>query len=131
MTADAGTYADYPPLVVELPPLVRKQRRLEAQIAEVTPIVEDEKAVRKAIDALLVAAGLGKGEGVTCLGYDVTHVERAGSSRINPDRLIAKLAGAGLAMTLVLEIVTASTETGEPSAWATVKPCKGAKVRLP
>lgn len=124
-----GTFENYPSLVEPLPPLVRKQRRLEATIAAVAETVIDEKAVRAEIDQLLIAAGLEKGESVTCLGYDVTHVERAGTSRLNQDVLIMRLVTAGVPEQLVREIVQASTEVGDPSAWATVKPSKGAKVR--
>lgn len=127
--AATPAFTDYPSLVDPLPPLVRKQRRLEQKIAPLTPWVEEEKALRAEIDALLVAAGLEKGEAVTCLGYDVTHVERVGTKRLNQDVLLLKLIAAGLAERLVVEILAASTETGDPSAWATVKPSKGAKVR--
>lgn len=122
----AGTYLRYPSLVDPLPPLVRKQRRLEESIVPLAALSADEKAVRGEIDALLVAAGT---DSVTCLGYDCTHIERKGTSRLNQDQLILKLVAAGLAERLVLEIVAASTEIGDPSAWATVKPSKGAKVR--
>lgn len=124
-----GTFRQYPALVTTLPPLVRKQRRLEAKIAPLTPLVEDEKACRAEIDALLVTAGIQKGEGVTCAGYDVTHIERKGTSRLNQDTLILALVAAGLAKDTVIDILAASTETGDPSTWATVKPCKGSKVR--
>jgi hypothetical protein len=123
-------FTAYPTLVDSLPPLVRKQRRLEAAIVPLAPLVDDEKAVRAEIDHLLIAAGLAKGDGVTCLGYDVTHCERVGSKRLNQDTLVLKLVAAGLAERLVIEILAASTETGDPSTWATVKPSKGAKVRV-
>lgn len=128
-TSAAGTFRQYPSLVTSLPPLVRKQRRLEGKIAPLSPLVEEEKAVRTEIDALLVAAGLGKGDQVTCAGYDVTHVERAGTRRLNQDLLILKLVAAGLKQPLVVELLAASTETGDPFTWSTVKPSKGAKVR--
>jgi hypothetical protein len=121
-------YAAYPPLA-DLPPLVRKQRRLEAKLLPLTPILEDEKAVRKEIDALLVKAGITKGDGVTCLGYDVVHMERVGTSRLNQDVLIEKLVARGVDRTLVLDVIAFSTETGDPSTWAVVKPSKGSKVR--
>lgn len=124
-----GTFNNYPSLITPLPPLVRKQRRLEGKIAPLTPLVEEEKAVRAEIDALLVAAGLGKGALVTCAGYDVTHVERVGTKRLNQDTLILQLVAAGLAKDKVIDILAASTETGDPFTWATVKPSKGAKVR--
>lgn len=112
-----------------LPPLVKKQRTLEARIVKVAPDIEQEKAVRQEIDRLLVNAGIEKGDGVTCNGYDVVHVERAGTSRLNQDVLVEQLVSAGMAKRLVLEIIDACTETGDPSHWATVKPSKGAKVR--
>jgi hypothetical protein len=129
MAAD-GTFLNYPALVEPLPPLVRKQRRLAAAIALVAPAVVDEKAVRGQIDQLLVAAGLKKSEVVTCLGYDVRHNEKAGQSSINADKLTEKLVAAGMPERLVLEILAASTETGEPAKFATVTPSKGAKVRV-
>lgn len=125
---DPGTYVRYPALK-NLPALVRRQRRLEAKIAPIAPLVEDEKAVRKDIDLLLVAAGIAKGEGVTCFGYDVAHVERVGTSRLNQDAVIAQLVAFGMGDKVAREILAACTETGDPSTWATVKPCKGSKVR--
>lgn len=113
-----------------LPPLVRKQRTLEGKIVPIAPLIEEEKAVRAEIDALLVAAGLTvSGEGVTCSGYDVQHNGRKGQSRLNADILTEQLVAAGVDRDLVLSILIDSTETGDPSAWATVKPSKGAKVR--
>lgn len=128
MAMDPGTYTQYPALA-PLPALVRRQRRLEGKIAPLAPLVEDEKAVRKEIDALLLTAGLGKGDSVTCHGYDVTHVERVGTSRLNQDVLILNLVAAGVDQQLVIEMLAASTETGDPSMWATVKPTKGSTVR--
>ena len=122
-------FTDYPSLVEPLPPLVRKQRRLEAKLAAVAQTALDEKAVRAEIDQLLIAAGLEKGDVVTCLGYDVMHVERVGTSRLNQEALVVHLVAAGLAEPLVRELLQASTEVGNPSSWATVKPSKGAKVR--
>lgn len=130
-TLAPGTYADYPALAEALPPLVRKQRRLEAQIVPLAQLLEDEKTLRKQIDDLLVAAGLQKSESVTCLGYDVTHCGRDGQSKLNPEMIIAKLVTAGVDHDLVVQVLTDSTETGDPAVWATVKPSKGAKVRIP
>lgn len=104
-----------------LPALVRKQRRLEAKIAPLEPLLQEEKTVRDEIDQLLVAAGVQKGELVTCHGYDVAHHERAGQDRISAERL----RGAGVAE---IDIQFATT-TGKASSYATVKPSKGAKVR--
>jgi hypothetical protein len=125
----AGTFLDYPSLVTPLPPLVRKQRRLEGKIAPLSLLVDEEKACRAEIDLLLVAAGIEKGKGVTCAGYDVTHVARAGTRRLNQDALVPLLVKAGLAQARVFEILAESTEIGDPFTWATVKPSKGAKVR--
>jgi hypothetical protein len=127
---DTGTYRQHAALA-DLPPLVRQQRTLERQILPLALHAADEKAVRASIDALLIAAGLAKGEGVTCNGYDVTHIERAGTSRLNGDVLTEQLVAAGVDRVLVTTALSASTETGDPSAWATVKPSKGASVRAP
>ena len=112
-----------------LPPLVRKQRRLEAQVVLLEPLSEQEKAVRKDIDALLVKAGIAKGDGVTCLGYDVMHVERKGNTTINYEKVIAQLVAGGVDQAFATKVLADSSETAEPSTWATVKPSKGAKVR--
>lgn len=127
---DTGTYTQYPQLD-GLPPLVRQQRTLERQILPLAMHAADEKAVRASIDALLISAGIPKGEGVTCNGYDVTHIERAGTSRLNGDVLTEQLVAAGVDRVLVTTALSASTETGDPSMWATVKPSKGASVRAP
>jgi hypothetical protein len=125
---DQGAYTSFPELA-GLPTLVRRQRRLEAQIVTLGPLLEDEKAVRKEIDGLLVAAGFVKGQTVTCLGYDVTHIVRAGQSSISGESLIAHLLAAGVEERVAVAVLIKSTETGDPSTWATVKPSKGAKVR--
>jgi len=122
-----GTYLDYPALG-PLAPLVQRQRQLEAQIVPLAALTVDEKAIRAQIDALLIAAGVEK---VTCNGYDVAHVERAGSQRLNQDVLTEQLIGAGFERARVVSLLADCTETGEPSSWATVKPSKGAKVRRP
>lgn len=114
-----NTYANRP-LLKRLPTLVRKQRRLERQATRWERAAAAEKLVRDQIDALLLEAGLAKGQGVTCLGYDVVHNERAGRSKVNPD----KLRGAGVAE---LDIQFA-TETGQASSFATVRPMKGAQL---
>ncbi len=126
-----GTFTNYPTLVETLPPLVRQQRKLERQIAPLSPLVEEEKACRKQIDALLLAAGLAKSEAVTCLGYDVTHCERDGSSRLNQVVVVEKLIAGGVDKDFALQVLKDSTESGEPAQWATVKPSKGASVRAP
>ena len=128
--ASPGTFLDYPSLVDPLPPLVRKQRRLEAQIAPLAPLVDEEKAVRKEIDALLKAAGLEQADYVTCLGYDVIRRGQKGRSTINGVKLLEQLVTAGLDRAKAGLIILASTDTGDPSSWAEVKPSKGAKVRV-
>lgn len=125
---DTGTYADHPALA-ELPPLVRRQRLLEAKIVALAPVVDDEKTVRQQIDQLLLKAEIVAGNVVTCNGYDVMHHLRAGSSRLNQAVLIAQLVAASVDRAVVDAAIAASTETGDPSTWATVKPSKGAKVR--
>ena len=124
-----GTFTNYPTLVEPLPPLVRKQRRLEKKIAAVAADVVTEKAVRADIDLLLLAAGLKKSERVTCNGYDVIHNERDGQSSIDSVKLTELLVAAGVDRDLVVQIVTDSTETGDPAKFATVKPSKGSQVR--
>jgi hypothetical protein len=126
-----GTFLQYPTLLETLPPLVRKQRRLEASIAKVSQAVKDEKAVRGEIDQLLLAAGLQKSDLVTCAGYDVQHHERAGASSLNAERVTAELVAAGVDPELVAQILLDSTETGSPALFCTVKPSKGTQVRAP
>lgn len=114
------TYTQYPALT-DLPALVRTQRRLEAKLAPLEQLAADEKAVRAEIDALLVAAGLAKGEGVTCAGYEVVHHERLGNQFISRERLL--LNGVDAA------VIDNSLDRHKASQFATVKPMKGAKVR--
>jgi hypothetical protein len=128
LMADTGTFATYPTLA-DLPPLVRKQRTLEAQIVQLAPLVDDEKTVRYQIDALLIAAGIVPGSVVTCNGYDVMHHVRAGSSRLNQAMLVAQLVAGGVDRGFIDSVILTSTETGDGSTWATVKPSKGTKVR--
>lgn len=118
------------PTLADLPPLVRKQRRLEAQIAPLAPLVEDEKAIRKAIDARLVAAGIGKGDGVTCLGYDVVHHERKGQTSLNAEAAAVLFVLGGVDPEFVDFVLTTCLETGDPAKFAIVKPSKGSKVRM-
>jgi len=124
-----GTFTNHPTLIKVLPPLVRKQRTLAGRIAVVAQDVKDEKAVRADIDALLVAAGLQKGELVTCAGYDVKHNERDGAEFINGAVLTEQLAAAGVDRDLIGQTITNATETGKASAFCTVTPSKGAQVR--
>lgn len=127
---DVGTFTTYPALV-DLPPLVRKQRTLEAKILPLAGFVEDEKKTRGQIDALLIAAGLKRGDSVTCNGYDVTHAGRAGTTSLNADALAILLVLGGVDPEFVDFALKTSMETGEPALWATVKPSKGSQVRRP
>jgi hypothetical protein len=127
----SGTYTQHPTLLATLPPLVRKQRRLEARVAKVAQDVKDEKAVREEIDRLLLAAGLKKSQLVTCAGYDVLHNERDGRESLNPDMVTAGFVALGVDPEAVKQVVKDATETGEPAKFATIKPSKGARVRAP
>jgi hypothetical protein len=127
--AATGTYLQHASLVDTLPPLVRKQRRFAAQIATVAPAVKDEKALRETIDLLLVAAGLQKGDVVTCAGYDVRHNEKDGQESLNAVKITEQLAAAGVALELIAQVLMDSTETGKPAAFTTITPSKGAQVR--
>lgn len=115
--------------LADLPPLVRKQRRLAKQLAPLGPLAKDEKAVRQAIDSLLIAAKIKTGDGVTCLGYDVVHCTRKGVSSYNDQVLIAELVAAGLTPEVVAKILIDATETSDSPLWAEVHPSKGAQVR--
>lgn len=126
-----GTYTQYPTLVEPLPPLVRKQRRLERKLAAVAQDEKDEKAVRSEIDQLLIAAGLQKSELVTCAGYDVMHNERDGRASLNGEMVTARLIAEGIAPELVAQVIMDCTEIGHPALFCTVKPSKGAQVRAP
>lgn len=125
---DTGTFTAHPELG-GLPPLVRKQRTLEAKILPLAPLVEDEKLVRQAIDVLLIKAGIAKGDHVTCNGYDVAHTGRKGQESLNAEALGILLVLGGVDPEFVDFAVATCTETADPSFWATVKPSKGAKVR--
>lgn len=125
-----GPHTDFPALK-GLPPLVKEQRRLEALIAPVLPLLEPEKDVRKQIVALLIAAKVGKGETVTCLGYDVTHCERAGQTSLNAETLTELVVASGVDRDWFVDQIAASMDTADDPQWATVKPSKGAKVRPP
>ena len=106
-----------------MPTLVKRQRRLERAVAKLETLAKREKATRDELDALLRKVGIGPGEGVTCLGYDVVHNERAGRKSISADRLRA----AGVAE---VDIAFATVE-GARSSFATVRPMKGAEVAAP
>jgi hypothetical protein len=129
--AATGTFTRYPALVDALPPILKRQRRLAARIATVAQDVIAEKAARAEIDALLLQAGLTKGDVVTCAGYDVKHNEKAGHASLSSETIVAELVAAGVDRDLVLQVLVASTETGPPSVYATVTPSKGAKVQKP
>jgi hypothetical protein len=112
-----------------LPALVRKQQQYVRKIAPIEPLIEKEKAVRKEIDLLLIQAKIAKGDGVTCIGFDVMHRSRVGQSSLNHEKVIAALVAEGVDEGLVLKVLLESVETGDPPFWAEVKPSKGAKVR--
>jgi hypothetical protein len=112
-----------------LPALVRKQQKCAKLIAPIAPVIKDEKAIRHAIDLLLVAAGIAAGDGVTCLGCDVEHHTRKGVSSFNVEVLTSELVAAGLKPKIVAKILIDSTETSDAPLWAEVHPSKGAKVR--
>ncbi len=114
-----------------LPALVEKQRELEGQLAALEDIAAQEKAKRDEINTLLVAAGFAKGTGVRCLGYDVVHHARDGQTSLNQETIIAELVAAGVDAGLVDTVITLATERGEPSSYASVKPAKGAVVKVP
>lgn len=123
-----GAYTAFRALA-ELPTLVRKQRRLETRIASIGTAIEDEKAIRKAIDALLQSIKLKSGDAVTCLGYDVIHRERAGQASLNQDTFTEQLVAAGVDRELVVQLLLDCTERGETVKFAEVTPSKGAKVK--
>jgi hypothetical protein len=122
---DVGTFTAYPALA-DLPPLVRRQRQLETKILPFAPLVDEEKAVRKDIDALLIAAEV---DVVTCNGYDVAHISRKGTERLNQEAFVARQVARGNDRATLEADLAASTDVGDPSGWATVKPSKGSKVR--
>jgi hypothetical protein len=126
-----GTYRRYRALANRLPLLVTKQRRLAARIATVADDVRDEKDLRAKIDALLIRAGLAKGDFVTCAGYDVRHNERDGQQSINETTLTVLLMTEGIDAELIARVITAATDTAETAKFATVTPSKGATVRQP
>jgi len=129
VNTNSGSYTRYPALA-DLPPLVRRQRKFEALLGnEDGAYADQEKAVRKQIDSLLVDAGLVQGDVVTCNGYDVVRRGQKGRSSINVERLVESLVNAGLERASVLSLVLSATDTGDPSSWAEVKPSAGAKVR--
>lgn len=106
---------------VKLAFLVRRQRRLEKQIAPLEELQAKEEACRKDIDAILVDVGFASGDTVRVGGYDVRHNERKGRTSISAEKL--RLNG-------VPELdIQLATETGQPAKFATVKPAKGATVR--
>ena len=127
--SDTGTYQAYAALEGQ-PPLVRRQRRLEKVVAQVTKAdIDAEKACRAAIDALLVKAGLATGDAVTCNGYDVTHNERKGHRSLDQTKLVAELVAKGVKAELVTAALETATDTGDPVKFASIKPSKGAQVR--
>ena len=125
MPTPTGTFTQHPTLAPLLA-LVRKQRRLEAQLRPLAHLEEEEKAVRAQIDELLVVAGVAS---VTCAGYDVVHNTRAGRESLNADKLKGLLIASGLDAEFVDQVIKEATDTGNPAQWATVRPMKGAKVQ--
>ncbi len=126
-----GTFTQYPALVADLPPLVKAQQKVRRQIEPLKDLEAEDARYRKEIDALLIAAGLTKGESVTCGPFDVTHCERAGSSKLNRDLVKARLVSGGVDPDFVEQVLHDSTETGEPALFAKVEINKGAIARLP
>lgn len=145
-----NTYQRHPELADTLPKQVRKQRRIAAKLAPLDGLVADDKRVRAEIDRLLASAGYTKrGEGVTCLGYDVVHRERDGNVTydvvVMGTILVEQLVALGMprgdqgtqgeldyvpgAETFVVEAIAAGRSQGDTAKWAEVKPMKGAKVR--
>lgn len=126
---NTGTYQKHAALE-DLPTLVRRQRRLEKVVAQVTKTdIEDEKACRKVIDELLVKAGIQPGELVTCNGYDVIHNEQKGRTALDISKLGELLVLGGVDPEFVKTSFEAATTNGDPVTFALVKPSKGAKVR--
>jgi hypothetical protein len=127
----AAALADYErfPRLEPLPALVRKQRRLEGKISPLEHLVDQEKAVRKDIDVLLLAEGFTRGEGVICNGYDVVHRDRKGQTSLDPVKLFDELVKNGVDELVAAQCITDATDTGDPPQWAEVKPSRGAKVR--
>jgi hypothetical protein len=117
---------------------VRRQQRLDRIIGplerELEPLVAQEKSLRKQIDTLLVAAGLGHLDRVTVNGFEVTHNKRKGVERLDQDVLALFLTAHGVDGELVAEAICQATDTGDDVIFATVRPEKGAAVvrrRLP
>ncbi len=130
MATNTGTYLQNDRLAdSQLPTLVRRQRRLEAQLVPLKALEIDEKAARADIDVLLLLAGLKKGDVVTCNGYDVKHNERDGQASINQDKLVELLVAGGVDREFAQKCLADAVERGDPAKFATVKPSKGAKVR--
>jgi len=126
-----GTYLQHRTLVDGgLPFFVRRQRRLEARLLPFAPLVLLEKACRADIDTLLMAAGFtANNTGVTCAGYDVLHNHRDGRTSLDRETLKAQLLAAGVHEQIIDDAIAVSTDTGDPSNYALVRPMKGAKVR--
>lgn len=131
MSAPLAPFDRFPALKTTLPPLVRKQRRLEKKMLPLKPLIEQDKDIRGQIDARLVAAGFTlSNTGVTCLGYDVKHNTRKGNTTLNTEAAEILLVLGGVDPEFVDFVLTTCTETGKPSAWASVEAPKGATVRV-
>lgn len=88
-----NTFTRHAALKTALPPLVKKQRRHAKKIASVSKDVADDKSVRSQILQLLELAGLQRGEGVTCNGYDVEICGRKGNTSYDMVRLAEIIVG--------------------------------------
>lgn len=132
MAALKGEYSKFSKLE-PLPPLVRKQRKLAAQLGdEHGSFVDQDKTVRTDIDELLVASGLAKGEGVLCLGYEVVHRERLGNLALKEDVFVERMFQEhGVDREKVRALLLACSGRGATAKWAEVDPPKAAKVRKP
>lgn len=119
------SYEAYSVLATDLPPLVRRQRKAWLRLEPVKRQYEEADAedhkIRKAIAALLVLAGIKRGDGVTCLGYDVVHVGRAGETWLSPDKVAAGFIAAGVKKAVVLKVIAASFDAQPDPFWVTVK----------
>jgi len=123
--AATGTFTNHPRLIKDLPRLIKQQQAAYAKIAVDPADVKAEKALRGEIDALLIADDFANGDAVTCNGCVVTHVERAGSSRLDPELVHAYLLARERA-DIADALITTWTITGAEAVYCTVKAEKGA-----
>lgn len=115
----------------DLPTLVKRQRRLEGQIAplahKLEPLTVKEKETRQAIDGLLVKAGFENLDTVEVGAYDVTHYTRAGQSKLNGDTLLGILLEGGVDREFAEQAIAQATETADDVRFCLVKPRKGTR----